>query len=51
MDEAMSRGLPVVECLHKDEAFFLSECEHPACFVGGISTSRGGHAFQLQVLS
>ena len=37
VDEVMSRGLPIVECLHKDKAFPMSECEHPARFVGSIS--------------
>ena len=37
-NEEIPRCLPIVECLHKDEAFFLSECEHLACFFGSIST-------------
>jgi hypothetical protein len=37
-NELIPRGLPIVECLQKYEAFFLSECEHPARFFGSIST-------------
>ena len=33
----MPHNLPIVECFQKDEAFFISECEHPTRFVGSIS--------------
>ena len=37
-NEVTPLDLPIVECFQKDKAFFISECEHPARFVGSIST-------------